>query len=51
VARGMRFYLTAFLLSRYGDNAREMIERRLGLWFALGAAVVLVGIFAAIYLF
>jgi membrane protein YqaA with SNARE-associated domain len=51
VARGMRFYLTAFLLSRYGDAAREIIERRLGLWFTLGVAVLLVGIFAAIYLF
>ena len=48
VARGMRFYLTAFLLNRYGDTAREIIERRLGVWFALGVAVLLVGIFAAI---
>jgi membrane protein YqaA with SNARE-associated domain len=51
VARGMRFYLTAFLLSRYGDTAREIIERRLGFWFTLSVAVLLAGIFAAIYLF
>jgi membrane protein YqaA with SNARE-associated domain len=49
VARGMRFYLVAFLLSRYGDVAREIIERRLGFWFALTVAVLLVGIFAAFY--
>src|SRR5215468_8944998 len=51
VARGMRFYLVAFLLSRYGNVAREIIERRLGFWFTVSVAVLLVGIFAAIYLF
>ena len=51
VSRGMRFYLAAFLLSRYGDTARAIIERRLGLWFTLGVAILLVGILAVIYLF
>ena len=51
VARGMRFYLVAFLLSRYGEIAREIIEKRLAFWFTLGVVVLLVGIFAAIYLF
>jgi len=51
VARGTRFYLVAFLLSRYGDTAREIIERRLGFWFSLSVVVLLAGIFAAIYLF
>ena len=51
VARGMRFYLAAFLLSRYGETAREIIEKRLGFWFALSVGVLLVGIFAVIYLF
>src|SRR5262249_17849124 len=51
VARGMRFYLEAFLLNRYGNVAREMIERRLGFWFTVGVVVVLAGIFAAIYVF
>lgn len=50
VARGMRFYLAAFLLSRYGEQAREIIERRLGLWFTLTVALLLAGIFAAVYL-
>jgi len=30
VARGMRFYFTAFLLNRYGTRARAVIEERLG---------------------
>src|SRR5712691_550003 len=51
IARGMRFYLLAFLLSRYGDVARDIIERRLGFWFTVSVAVLLVGIFAAIYVF
>jgi membrane protein YqaA with SNARE-associated domain len=49
VARGGRFYLTAFLLSRYGDAARETIEKRLGLWVTLGVAVLVVGIVGALY--
>lgn len=49
VARGTRFYLTAFLLSRYGDTAREMIEKRLGFWVTVGAAILLVGIVGALY--
>ena len=51
VARGMRFYLTAFLLNRYGTQARAIIEERLGLWFTIGVAVLLIGIVAALYLF
>lgn len=51
VARGMRFYMLAFLLSRYGMQARAIIEERLGLWVTLGAVVLVVGIVAAIYLF
>ena len=48
VARGMRFYLLAFLLHRYGPWAREIIEKRLGLWTAIGAAA-LVGGFLIVY--
>jgi membrane protein YqaA with SNARE-associated domain len=51
VARGTRFYLTAFLLNRYGVQAREIIEKRLGFWVTVSLGVLLVGIFAAIYLF
>jgi membrane protein YqaA with SNARE-associated domain len=51
IARGTRFYLTAFLLNRYGVRAREIIEERLTLWFTLSIIVLLVGIIAAVYLF
>jgi membrane protein YqaA with SNARE-associated domain len=50
IARGGRFFLTAFLLNRYGDAARETIEKRLGLWVTVGAAVLVVGIVGALYL-
>jgi membrane protein YqaA with SNARE-associated domain len=49
VARGGRFFLTAFLLNRYGDTARDMIEKRLGFWVTVGAAVLIVGVVGALY--
>ena len=49
VARGMRFYLVAFLLHRYGPRAREIIEKRLGFWTTMGALVVIVGFVLALY--
>src|SRR5262252_1582316 len=51
VARGMRFYLTAFLLNRYGEQVRHVIEKRLTFWFTLSVGVLVVGIIAALYLF
>jgi membrane protein YqaA with SNARE-associated domain len=51
VARGMRFYLLAFLLHRYGAQARAVIEERLGFWVTLSAIVLVAGIIAALYLF
>lgn len=50
IARGMRFYLSAFLLNRYGMRVRVAIEKRLGMWVALGTAVLVVGIVASLYL-
>jgi membrane protein YqaA with SNARE-associated domain len=50
ITRGARFFLLAFLLHRYGDRARHIIEKRLGLWVTLGAAVVVSGVVAALYL-
>jgi len=49
IARGVRLYLVEFLRSRYGMQAREIIEKRLELWVALGAIALVVGIAAAIY--
>jgi membrane protein YqaA with SNARE-associated domain len=51
IARGIRFYLLAFLLNRYGAEARHIIEKRLGFWVTLTAALLVVGIVAALYLF
>jgi len=51
VARGMRFYLVAFLLHRYGPQAKVIIEERLGFWVTISAIVLVVGIVAAVYLF
>jgi membrane protein YqaA with SNARE-associated domain len=51
VARGMRFYLLAFLLNRYGAKARAIIEERLTFWVTLGAIVLVAGIIAALYVF
>jgi len=35
IARATRFYLVAFLLSRYGARARAIIEERLTFWFTV----------------
>jgi membrane protein YqaA with SNARE-associated domain len=51
IARGMRFYFTAFLLNRYGAKARTVIEERLGFWFTIGLLVIVAGVVAALYLF
>jgi len=51
VARGMRFYLIAFLLNRYGPRARVILEERLGFWVTVGAVILVAGIIAALYLF
>lgn len=50
IARAGRFFFLAFLLHRYGVRARYFIEKRLGLWVLLGAAVVVIGIVIAVYI-
>ncbi|HVY58048.1 MAG TPA: YqaA family protein [Xanthobacteraceae bacterium] len=51
LTRGARFYFAAFLLNRYGVQARKIIEERLGFWVSVGALVLLGGIIAAFYVF
>jgi membrane protein YqaA with SNARE-associated domain len=51
VARGMRFFLVAFLLNRYGAQARAIIEERLEFWVTIGAIALIGGIIAALWLF
>lgn len=48
-ARGVRFYLSAFLLWRFGAPMRQFIEKRLAL-VTTGVALLLVGGFAALKL-
>src|SRR3954466_6200851 len=42
IARGMRFFMLAFLLHRYGARARVMVEHRLALWVSIAAAIIAV---------
>jgi len=51
IARGMRFYLVAFLIHRYGPRAREIIEKRLGFWVTVSTLTLLLGIVVAVYIF
>ena len=50
VARGGRFFIVAILLNRYGDWIRRKLEEHLGLWVAIGAAVLVLGFVVAIKL-
>jgi hypothetical protein len=51
IARGGRFFAVAILLNRYGDTIRAEIEKRLGLWVALGATVLVLGFIVAFRMF
>ena len=47
IGRGMRFFIGATLFNRYGDVIRAELERRLGIWVSLGAALLLFGFVVA----
>ena len=51
IARGGRFFIVAILLNRYGTWIREVIEKRLGLWVAIGAGVIVIGFIIAFRMF
>jgi membrane protein YqaA with SNARE-associated domain len=51
ISRGMRFYFVAFLLNRYGEQARGIIEKRLGLWAGISAAAIVVGFIVVVRVF
>jgi membrane protein YqaA with SNARE-associated domain len=51
IARGGRFFIVAILLNRYGTWIRKTIEKRLGLWVALGTGVLVLGFIVAFRLF
>ncbi len=46
LARGLRFFLVALLLWKFGAPVRDFIERRLPLMFTLAVALLLGGFFA-----
>lgn len=50
VARGLRFFLVAALLWRFGAPIRDFIERRLGLMFTLFMVLLIGGFVAVRYL-
>lgn len=50
ITRGARFFIEAVVLNRYGDPIRAEIEKRLGLWVALFAIVLIGGIVVAVKL-
>lgn len=50
VARGLRFFIVAFLLWKFGAPIREFIEKRLGLMFILFIAILAGGFFAIKFL-
>jgi membrane protein YqaA with SNARE-associated domain len=50
LARGLRFFLLAGLLWRFGAPIRDFIERRLGLMFSLFVVILAAGFYAVRYL-
>jgi membrane protein YqaA with SNARE-associated domain len=50
ITRGGRFFGEAFLLNRYGDAARESIEKRLHFWATVAAVALVGGIVVALYI-
>jgi membrane protein YqaA with SNARE-associated domain len=51
ITRGARFFIEAFLLNRYGERARDIIEKRLGLWTGIAAIAIVVGFIVAVRVF
>lgn len=51
IARGGRFFIVAILMNRYGEWIRATIEKRLGLWVAIGVGVLLLGFVIAFRMF
>jgi membrane protein YqaA with SNARE-associated domain len=43
LARGLRFFLVALLLYKYGEPVRDFIEKRMPLMFTLAVALVIGG--------
>lgn len=50
VARGVRFFLVAALLKKFGAPIRDFIEKRLGIMFALFLAILIGGFYVVKFL-
>lgn len=50
IARGLRFFVVAGLLWKFGAPIRDFIERRLGLMFTLFVTILVAGFFAVRFL-
>ena len=50
VARGLRFVIVAAILWKYGPPVRELVERRLGLFFTVATILLIGGFFAVRWL-
>jgi membrane protein YqaA with SNARE-associated domain len=50
IARGLRFFLVAALLWKFGAPIRDFIERRLGLLFTLFVIILLAGFYGVRFL-
>lgn len=50
IARGLRFFVLAALLWKFGAPIRDFIERRLGLMFTLFVVILVAGFWAVKYL-
>jgi len=50
IARGLRFFIVATLLWKYGAPIRDFIERRLGILFAIFSILLIGGFYALRYL-
>ena len=50
ISRGVRFFVVALVLNRYGDVVRHQIEKRLTLWVTLFAILLIGGFVIALHL-
>lgn len=51
ITRGARFFLLAYLFNRYGPQAREILEKRLGFWVTIGAIGLVLGFVVVYWIF
>ncbi len=51
IGRGVRFFLVAGLVYKYGEPIREFIEKRLGLMFTIGMVALIGGFVAVKFIF